>query len=173
MIITPEYLNSIKPKKRGQCDKFSWNIYRYLKEKCMFDIQVCWYEKSWIDGSVEHFSENNSLRNVQTFILFGGHYSGARILDLQSKGNSSTLETYSFCAFDKEKFIDITEWFLKRYQQIGRCIFDLEHGGWWSGEGDRFTVINKKSRRCNWCGQYQRKSIIKQVNVIKRREVWA
>lgn len=174
MKISSEYLKAIKPKISNECDKYSWNIYRYLKEHQNSTITICWYEKNFLNSSHLKFNKEKSLANIQTYILIGGineNLCGARIYDLQIKGNSSRLETFSFCLYGQENFADITDWFLTNYQQKGRCIFDLTHTGWWSNDETRFTQINKKSRRCNWCGEYQRKVIVKKV-VIKRQVNW-
>ena len=40
MIITKEYLKSVQPKLNGTSDKYSWNIYRYLKKHKGGDIRV-------------------------------------------------------------------------------------------------------------------------------------
>jgi len=61
--------------------------------------------------------------------------------------------------------------FFKTYIKDGRCIFDREHNGWWKGGDNRFTYINS-TRRCNWCGEWQRKRIEKEVK-IKQRVVWS
>lgn len=175
MIITPEFLQSIRPKKSHRSDKYSWNIYRYLKKYINFDIHICWYKEKKSLGTYEGFDKKSSLRGMQIFIILGGldkgNLCGTRIYDLQHKGNHSELVTFSFCLFDPKSFTDITEWFFLKYQRIGRCIFDRTHSGWWADSEERFTQINRKSRRCNWCGEHQRRSIIKAVT-IKRSEQW-
>ena len=161
--------NLFKPKKRGESDKYSWNIYRYLKENNV--VKVMYYTKSIIDGNNVEFN-HKSVKMPQMFFMIAGEHSGTRADILMRKGSSSKLETYSFILYSQECFLDITDWFIKEYQRIGRCIFDSGHCGWWRGEEGRFTKINKNSRRCNWCGKYQHRNIVKKVE-LTRREVWA
>ena len=70
-----------------------------------------------------------------------------------------------------EELTDITDWFFKNYQRFGRCMFDLDHIGWWSGGENRYTKINNHSKRCNWCGVYLEREIIKEIK-INKRETW-
>lgn len=77
---------------------------------------------------------------------------------------------YDF-SLNPNHLVDITEWFWNEYVKSGRCIFDREHNGWWQGDQERYTQINKNSRKCKWCNQYQKRSIRKVVS-IKREEVW-
>lgn len=168
MKITPALLKSIKPSSNGTSDKYSWNIYRYLKAHQNSRLAICWYEK---DGK---FDKEKSLASIKTFILLNGidnNLCGARIYDLQHKGNHAELTTFSFLMWDPKQFIDITDWFFTSYQRKGRCLFDLNHSTWWADSDNRFTQINKNSRRCNWCGNHQRKVVNKEVS-IKRNICW-
>lgn len=174
MKVNPE---EVRPKKRGESDKYSWNLYRYLRDNNKRDIRFCYHTENPVDSKEQDLplDFNKSFGTMQIFVLFGdgkGGFgtSGIRVSDAMHKGQTARLETFSFCLWDKSKFVDITEQFWNLYRQIGRCVFDRNHHGWWQGEG-RFTQINKNSRKCNWCGKHQRRQIKKYVN-IERREVW-
>lgn len=163
-------LSKIKPKQRGKSDKYSWNIFRYLKENSDRKIKVLFYTKSWVDSSTVEFNQNKTLDMMQTFIMIGDMV-GTRIDSMLRNGPSKSLEIFSFCTFDQSAFIDITDWFIKEYTRVGRCIFDRNHNGWWNGSDSRFTQINKNARKCNWCGQHHKRKIIKRIS-INRKECW-
>lgn len=162
-----------KPKKSGINDKYSWNIYRYLRDRVKerYDLRIKFYTKSRFDGQKVNF-DHSSLNSAQVYIMTSDeNRSGTTALELMRKGSRAELETYSFCLFNPNDFIDITDWFLKNYQQYGRCLFDLKHCGWWADAEERYTKINKNSMRCNWCGQYLIRKI-KTIKTIKREKVW-
>lgn len=160
----------IKPVKRGESDKYSWNLYRYLKEHR--NVRICWYSKSIINGTAIPFESTKSLLSTQTVVLIGeSGSSGNRIANILGNGESGKIVSYSLGLWQQDKFVDITEWFFREYLRIGRCIFDREHNGLWLGSEGRFTQINRNSRKCNWCGQHQRRRIEKVVK-MERRVKW-
>lgn len=154
-----------RPKVRGESDKFSWGIYRFLKKHP--GIRIMYYSKNDM-GEDEPFDPKKSQRPRKIFML----HSGSAMIGISvSQAMDGKLHEYAFSVWDCKKFVDITDWFFKEYAMIGRCLFDREHFGWWWGDGQRFTHINKHSRRCNWCGEWQHRTI-KKVVQIKRCEVW-
>lgn len=144
MIITKEYIKSVQPKINGKSDKYSWNIYRYLKRHKGEDIRVF---KGLIIGCM---SSNGIIGNT--------------IKELMS---SYTRQEYWF---DGEwETLEEHGWF-EKYQKIGRCLLIAHNHAWYEGEDTRFTYVNN-TRRCNWCGQWQHKELRK---VVKReiKEQW-
>ena len=157
--------NLFKPKLKGESDKFSLGVYRVLKKYP--GIRIVYYSKNSM-GEYDPFDPKKSQSPRQIFML----HSGSAMVGLNvSQAMDNKLQEYAFSLWDREKFVDITDWFFKEYAKRGRCIFDKEHHGWWIGEENRFTVINWHSRRCNWCGEWQTRTIKKEVR-IKRHEIW-
>lgn len=124
--------------------------------------------KDRINGEHLVFKPWKSLPGWQMYVFTGDkEYIGMSIHGIMD-GTRNSLGDY--CLY-QDQLIDITEWFFKEYLKIGRCIFDREHKGWWQGGDTRFTVINKSSRRCNWCGKHFHREIQKEIKVI-RHETW-
>jgi hypothetical protein len=170
-------IKKIKPKVKGQSDKYSWNLYKFLEKQVKQrdvgnfapkQLRVYWLHHSFWDGSYLEFNPNK-LNHRQIIISpFGGKGSGYFLSHILPDGMKK--ECYALSVYHPDEFSDITNWFFTTYERDGRCIFDREHSGWWSGEENRFTYINN-TRRCNWCGQWHKKEIHKIVK-IKREEVW-
>lgn len=156
MNLSQEYLQSIKPKKRGVSDKYVWNIYRFFKENGLNDIHIF----KTIDGNNIYF-------------VYGNGNVGANMWTVLRTGSFGKIELFSFMLFNfknKLAYEEITEEFFKNYKKLGRCYFDPLHR-WWGNGNNRFTVINKNSMRCNWCGQWLHRKIEKVVT-IKRKKIW-
>lgn len=165
-----EILKLIKPKVKSQSDKYSWQIYQFINKNK--HSRVYFYNKSRWDGSELELDKDNL--NISNIFIGGNQDSNGTIC-----GNSlSTImghsrekyTTFSFMLWTDGDFIDITDWFWTEYIKLGRCLFDKNHNGWWTNNGDRFTYINN-TRKCNWCGQWQHKDI-KKVVKIQRKEKW-
>lgn len=170
-------LNDIKPKVRDESDKYSWNLYRFLdklfKEKDVGkyyknQLNVCWLHRSRWDGEYKDLDLNHINLN-QVIIIPNGLDNDRSFYSLRSILGQGKAERF-YLPWSKDELTDITEWFFETYKKDGRCIFDREHSGWWQGSDDRFTYINN-TRRCNWCGEWHKKEIHKEV-IIKRREIW-
>lgn len=165
-------LSKIKPKLKGESDKYSWNLYKFLnkisKDKYINNqLRIYWNHHSRWDGA--HLPFVGELSNTMQLIIspYGDRGSGYFMNTILHKGN---CELFSLCVWKHEDLLDITDWFFDTYEKIGRCIFDPEHYKWMLGTENRFTYVNN-TRRCNWCGQWQHKEIVKKTR-IERREVW-
>ncbi|WHH59137.1 hypothetical protein [Petroclostridium sp. X23] len=168
----------IKPKKKNISDKFSSNLYEFLKAKPYYD-RVYWYEIDPIDGTRIQFSEE--CRFDISNIIIGmardsdGVVSGRKLSSILMgvKGYKDAHCYHPIGGWDPRNFVDITDWFWDRYFKIGRCLF-LDHDRTFIQDDNntRWTYINKNSRRCNWCGEWQHRTIVKKVK-IERREIWA
>lgn len=169
-----------KPKIKGESDKYSWNLYKFLNKQVRqrdigkyvkTQIRVFWLTHSRWDGRYVEFNPeklHGGLNHMQIIISpFGDRGSGYFLSNIL--GNKKD-ECFSLSSWAKDEFIDITEWFFSTYEQDGRCTFDREHIGWWQGDKERFTYINN-TRRCNWCGQWHMKEIHKSVK-IEREVHW-
>lgn len=144
MIITKEYLKSVQPRTRGESDKYSWNIYRYLKRHTGDDIRV-----------------------FKGFII--GQKSSGGIIGNFIKELMSTYNRQEYWFGDEWELLEEPNW-LEKYQRVGRCLLIPHDFVWYEGEDTRFTYVNN-TRKCNWCGQWQHKELHK---VVKReiREEW-
>lgn len=163
-------INKIKPKVKGESDKYSWNLYNFLHKqvrqrdvgKCVKkQIKVYWLCHSRWDGSHLEFNPDKVSLNMMQLIIspFGGK-SGYFMDTIMRKGRA---EQY-YLPWKDEDLLDITSWFLNTYEQIGRCIFDHTHNGWLQGDKERFTYVNN-TRKCNWCGKWHKKEIEKKVKI--------
>jgi len=165
-------LNKVKPKIKGESDKYSWNLYKFLskitKDKYIKNqLRIYWNHHSRWDGAYLPFIGDAS--NTMQLIIspYGDKGSGYFMNTVLQKGN---CELFSLCVWKHEDLLDITDWFFDTYEKIGRCIFDPEHYKWMLGTDNRYTYVNN-TRRCNWCGQWQHKEIVKKTR-IERKEVW-
>lgn len=144
MIITKEYLKSVQPKTKGKSDKYSWNIYRYLKKHRSEDIRVF------------------------VGLIIGHEYpDGVSGLHLNQLMASTRIQEFWFS--DKWNLKEITGW-LSEYQRVGRCLLIPHDFVWCEGEDTRFTYVNN-TRKCNWCGLWQHRELHK---VVEReiKEEW-
>lgn len=149
MRITKEYLKSVQPKNKGESDKYSWNIYRYLKGNIGNDIRI--------------FKSPNGKTEV-----IGHKYSdGISGCDLDSLIRSTRIQEYWF---DDNWNLKEQEGWLEEYQRIGRCLLIPHNYQWYTGEDTRFTYVNN-TRKCNWCGKWQHMNLQKIVKV-KLEKVW-
>lgn len=171
-------LQKIKPKVKSKSDKYSWSLYRFLEKQVkqkdsgkyvLKQIRVYWIARSWWDGSYLEFNPKN-IKGINQIVIspYGGKGSGYFLSHVMRDGQKK--ECYSLCVYHPDELIDITDWFFSTYERDGRCIFDREHNGWWQGEEKRFTYINN-TRKCNWCGEWHKKEIVKKVK-IKREVNW-
>lgn len=162
-------VKSIKPKRSKISDKYSWNLYQFLKKHPHY--RVFWMEKDRFFGDLVKFSEIERARNISSHIVIGystNTYSGAFLGDIMQKSNPTT---WSLMLYDPKWFTDITDWFIDMYQKIGRCAFDPKHTAWYKGDEDRFIEVTNNTKKCRWCGEWFEKKIEKRVE-IKRYERW-
>lgn len=150
MFITKQYLESIKPKVKGESDKYSWNMYRFLKRHKLENIFGVMSKDGMMVGTVD--SEG---------------LSGCLVRSIISSGYRLPIEFW----FDKSIFgLRIMPLYLEEYQRVGRCLM-LDHDEpWISGDDNRFRTIGN-TRRCNWCGKWQHRTI-KKIVKLTRKEVW-
>jgi hypothetical protein len=145
--------NLIKPNISGVSDKFSWNFYKYIKKHGV-------NQRILFDGR-----DGKPIHPMNIYVL--NRTIGNTLLEIMTGHGIN----YDFSMYLLNKYTDITEQFCKQYLRQGRCMFDPEHNGWWLGDESRFTMINKNSKRCRWCGKHLRRNIVKHVNV-QRKETW-
>lgn len=161
-----EILPLIKPAKNRVSDKFSWNIYRYLRDNARTDVRICLCKKSFFDGSEIKYDQSKSIHAIQLYIFIGNGFIGNRIYDIMGRGEHSKIKSYSWVDYHNE-FIDITQQFFDEYLMIGRCIFDRNHRMWWVGGDNQYSQVDECLRECKWCGQK-----LKKIVEYEPRERW-
>lgn len=148
MRITKEYLKSVQPKTRRESDKYSWNIYRYLKKHLGRDVKV--------------FENPRGVKVIGEEFLDGISGDGLDSL-------IRSLRAQEFW-FDINWNLKEQKGWLEEYQRVGRCLLLPHDYLWYEGEDTRFTYVNN-TRKCNWCGKWQHMNLHKIVKV-KLEKVW-
>ena len=160
MIITKEYLKSIKPKNLSESDKYSTRIYKYLRKLESKDVKI-YKDKSFTqdqpnDILIGKLDLTGSLLAIHLPSLFCSQKPFDKLLVEYLPGEFDTSTEMS------------DPWFMN-YQKIGRCIYLPHNFTWIEGGDNRFTQINATIRQCNWCGLKEEKV---QVQVQELKEVW-
>jgi hypothetical protein len=173
--------SKVKPAKARVSDKYSWNLYRFFRflekegvKHPSMDYKILYYKKSPVDGSIVEFKPTESLHAGHIFItkVYPSDQGTAsrRISEIFGMSPNKRIEFYCYdFSLESKHIVDITEWFWDEYVKHGRCIFDREHIGWWQGDDVRFTTIGQDTRRCNWCGEVQEKTV---EEVVVKQEKW-
>lgn len=150
-------INSIKPKIPKVSDRYSWSIYQWVKTNgTNFRVLLDPSEDEILTRRL-YFIRNEGGRGTV----------GSNVHSIMS--GQRTL--YCFSLYPLHKYPDVTEWFWINYLRFGRCMVDPGHSKYFLGDDERYTMINKNSKRCNWCGKYLKRNIRKQVS-IERVEHW-
>lgn len=181
-------LKDIKPKNLKESDKYSVNLYKFLKKTGYNHVYIDLNKGTLEKPNIISFEWDKD--NVIDYDI----YIGSNIMDdiIYNEDNTKSLnlgqviakplwsilqgnklyQTGCYCAFGhyyvKRDFLEITDEFWNRYKDIGRCLF-LKHEKVCLGDENRFTQINALYRKCNWCGKIQEKHI--KEKIIKQ-EVW-
>lgn len=122
----------VKPKKNGQSDFFSWQLYKWL---CAYSERTRIYKA--LDGTVY----------IGDAIKDGWVY-GRRLRELCSY--KAGLQGYAFSASaGVNQWTDITEEFWTEYLKIGTCAI---HGDLWHE-----WVETSTTRQCQYCGKVEHK----------------
>lgn len=169
-------INKIKPKTKNYSDKYSWQLYSFLnklyKDKkegkyIKNQLRIYWDSKSRWDGEFLDYLSGDPLSIRQIIVSpLGGTEVGYFMSEAMNRGK---VEQYWIKPFEPS-MIDITDWFWKEYEARGRCLFYGHENIWLTGDKGRYTVVNN-TRRCEWCGEWQKKTI-KVTKKVTRKEVW-
>jgi hypothetical protein len=161
-------INKFKPKDIKISDKYSSNLYKFLKKYNKQGYNKVYFNPvDNYDGHlIELDMESLPFANIYMGNMIEGDVIGnslARIVTGQ------TLYKLSCNINVKDEWIDITKEFWKRYEAIGRCLF-IGHNSWYQDDyNTRFTYADEITRVCNWCGKTERKRI---KEIIKHKEIW-
>ena len=153
-MLSKEFLKQINPKQKDSYNpKFSEGTYKFLNRYKKKDIKVYWKRTSNWSGKETEFTFNR-VSTPQVFFIYeeNSDYFGASWNQVMQNKYGIFDYTYQISDFE-----DITEIFLSKYLEIGRCVFDTTHNNFLLGEnhnyvGDenRFEIIDG-IKKCKWC----------------------
>lgn len=156
-----------KPKDEKVSDKYSSNLYKFLKKYKDTYSKVYFYPINNWDGSEVKFDINN-LATEQVYIgkVVDDDIIGKSLMNIITGQKIYAVSCYYNA---KNDWIDITEEFWTRYKDIGRCLF-IRHNGWYQDDyNTRFEYLDDSTRKCNWCSKIQHKRIEEK---ILHKEIW-
>lgn len=166
MFINPKL---VKPKVKGQSDKYSWNIYAWLnKHNKIYNNRIYYVENKEFDIENVSFDKIIFGEKINDGEIIGNTLN--MIIHKGIKGESSFCMMKSLGWFNDD-ILDITDVFMSEYIKLGRCYLFGHGDSWLAYDEDRYTKINKNSRRCNWCGKHETR-FIETEKIIKRKELW-
>lgn len=159
---TDEYkidLKKIKPKNIKKSDKYSKNIYRFLKDNERY--RRVFYDKSGYENDSQHYvSKEFDVENIDINNLYFGvpcydnpHEIIGKCLSGLVSGGQKSFEV--FCYFlhrPNAELVEVTKEFYEKYMEIGRCIYGKHPSGLQDEDG-RYTYLDDTHRVCNWCGK--------------------
>lgn len=157
-----------KPKDEKVSDKYSSNLYKFLKKYKDKYSRVYFKPTSNYDGNKIELDSNKCLPFGQIYL---GHVADSDIIGKSLAGIITGQKNYTVGCYlnAKNEWIDITEEFWTRYKDIGRCLF-IGHDDWYQDDyNTRFTYLDDKTRKCNWCGKIQYKRI---EEIVREKEIW-
>ena len=175
-------LMAIKPKNIKKSDKYSKQLYNYLKKNTGYR-QVFYIQTQEVyNKETEEWEEKEIPFDINDFRLDKIWIGYIRRETYEEGyidwmyGNSlrtivsDSKEKYTTFANpwnNKKTVVDVTEEFWNKYIEIGRCIYD--HHYWLRDEEQRYTYLDPYHRRCNWCGQEQHEET---VTYTTERKEW-
>jgi hypothetical protein len=172
-------INQIKPKVKGQSDKYSWNLYNFLNKLykkrdvgkyIKNQMEIVWLTNARWNGEHIEFDPNNLNKGLNQLLIIPLGIENCRsFYSMNSIMREGKAMEFAL-VWKKEELVNITDWFIENYIKDGRCVFDRNHDRWMQYTENRFTYVNS-TRKCNWCGEWHKKEIHKEVK-IKRKEVW-
>lgn len=150
MIITQEYLKSIKPKNEHVSDKYSSRIYKYLKKHKNKDMLVfCDFPN---DIPIDY-------RQIVIGQFLNGDFIGVHFSQLINSSIHLNSIDCCFSADDYKQKKDISSVWFENYFKIGRCLYIPHTLSWIEGIDNRFSKDShlEDERTCSWCGKIEHK----------------
>lgn len=166
-------IKKIKPKNIKKSDKYSKQIYHYLKmhpdKNQVYYIQTQEvYNKETNEFEVKEVPFD--IDNIRISQIWIGNTQRSNYeegyIDWMYGNSLSTIVSSSKSKYtvfanpwnNKKTVVNVTEQFWEKYIEIGRCIYD--HHYWLQDEEERYVYIDEEHRKCNWCGKEQHKKIV-------------
>lgn len=167
-----QIMKAIKPKNVRESDKYSSQIYKYLKDNP--NLYTVMYDRNVYDSdSGCYIRKDFDVKDLEICNIFFGKkdYNLSRCIigkNMRALVGCSRdkYATYAYTLKSECDIVDITEEFYKAYIRIGRCLY-TSHNTYTKNDDKRFKTINERSRFCIWCGKRQVKE-----NFIITEERW-
>lgn len=151
-----ERLVSMRPS--GRADKFSLNLFKFLKKHGSNYWEVCFSPWNCITGEDDVvYSEFETIApNLYIgFLDEDGYFMGARLSEIICNG----AKTKTWAHSPSKKFVPVPDFWV-RYSEYGKCAIDPEHKLYFAKE--RYTQ-NGTLRSCDWCGRIERSRTIEKT----------
>lgn len=182
-----DFLKSIKPKNLKESDKYSANLYKFIKTTGYCHVYIDINKGSFEKPELIKIDKDN-IDNLCGYDVYIG--SNIMVDELSNKEGTKRVDMGQvvakplwsilngnklyqcgcYCAFGytyvNRDFLEITDWFWNKYKEIGRCLFIDHNREYIVGGKNRFTKINPIYRKCNWCGKLQEKKITHEYKLI-------
>ena len=147
----------------GRNDKFSLNLYKFLKKHGEHYREVYFSPWDCITGKMDVVYSQNKTVASSIYIGFldeDGYFMGARLTEICCNG--AKTKTWAYPPKDFTPIVD----FWERYSENGKCVIDPEHTFYY--QKDRYE-LGGSLRACKWCGRIERLRI---VDRVVKDEVW-
>lgn len=151
-----ELLPKIKPRNIKESDKYSRNLYLWVRYRHTLNVVN---HRGELYLTTEDWKEDD-----------WGKLSGARLTRILCKGK--TAESCVYINIPVGECRDVTEEFWSEYIKKGRCHLDPDHNGFMMNTESRFSIIDRNHRVCNWCGREFSRHVEKRM-ACEFVEVWA
>lgn len=167
-------LNSVRPAVDNTSDKYSWNLYRWLRQYTRSNhfkyhprIEVAQLTtrdgRPW--GGTEKFCTGSLFLGYLDPDSENMWFTGARLASILvepfPKGENRLSRNIG--AMSIAGSIDHTDKFWMDYANHGRCAFDPGHALAMLGDEGRFINVSDDHRRCTWCGFEQHKETVEKT----------
>lgn len=164
------FSDKFKPKEKSISDKYSWRFYQRMKRSGRERVYLSpWssldgYQKPDLKELIAGSNKQASRIVIGRLCRQSGWFSGSRLRSICTPG-TSVHNNWAYCDDHGRiaDYIEITDWFWKEYERLGRCLFYNTVHEW--------IAINKNSRKCAYCGKIQYREVITKKE-IKRIAVW-
>lgn len=165
MRLTEEYLAQIKPPTSSCSEKYSWNLYRFLKKYSKKNNIYVYKGFNEISRSEQYFFAITICGNGAN----GADNIGIFEYDLRNKSKAATLEASSYSTLDFSKFHEVSHEFFADYLRDGKCAFTYPTHQDNINSAIRFESLNDNTKRCRWCGKIFRKTT---KEIIVKKTIW-
>jgi hypothetical protein len=139
-----DFIKEIKPEIKGKSDKFSWNLYNWLKKNPnLYRI----YKATWNPVSGIGEPDSYYVGNMED-----GWFSGLMLMRVCC----GSKHAYAFGkAHDIDNWIDITNEFYEKYREMGVCAIPNYY------TCHNWEYKGKTTRQCKNCGIIEKRRTVR------------